>query len=98
MSLQPNDKSCVWGVNSFAQFPLRGCEFSVAAAQQIRYRMPCLTGLDAALRSGLWIAGVDWESVATARGAFSGDGLEFTRSDGASAKGPRVMKRAATLR
>ena len=56
---------------------------------------PCLTGLDEAFNSGLWIAAVGRESVATAPGASSKDEVEFTCPDWAIAEGPRVMKNAA---
>ena len=37
---QPDDKSRVWGVNSFAVLPMFGGQFSENVAQQCGFRMP----------------------------------------------------------
>ena len=96
MPVQPDGMSCVWGVDLFARSPPHGGEFAVAVEQQIR--RPCLTGLGAALNSGPWIAVADPEPAVAAPSAPSGNEVEFTRPDGAVAKGPRLPENAAVLR
>ena len=77
---------------------MRGSEFSADVAQQIGRRARCLAGLDTALNSGMWIAVADQESVVSVPCASSEDVVEFTRPDGVSATGQRIMTNAATLR
>ena len=79
MPLRPYGKSRVLAANSFARLPVRGGQFSVGVAQQIGYRKPRLTGLGAAMNPGLWIAAVDRESLATARGALATDEMARSR-------------------
>ena len=95
---QPDGESRAWGADSSAQLPLRGGEFSPDAAQQIGYCMARLKAVDTALNSGMRVAVVDRGAVETAPGASPKDVAEYTRPDGVSARGPRVLKTAATLR
>ena len=76
------------------------------AARQVGHRRPRLAGLDTALSSGLWAAAVDRMSVVTAPGASPTCDKKVSRTcdkevprpGGTVARGPRVMKNAATLR
>ena len=65
MPAEHHGKSRVWAVDSRAQRPAHGGDSPVGVSQQIGYRTPCLTGLGAALNSGLLVAAVDRESVVT---------------------------------
>ena len=82
MPLQPDGVSRVRGVNSLARLPVRGGAFSQDVALQIGYCTQCLTGLDAALNSVLWVAIVCRVAVATAPGAAVQGDVEHRRSAG----------------
>ena len=84
---EPGGRSHVWAVNSFSRLPARGSVFSGSVAQQIGYRTPLLEGLDAALRSGPWVAATFCGSAATTPGASPSAGGEFVGPDDALMKG-----------
>ena len=93
----PDGKSRAGAVNSVAPLPENGQECPVGVAQQIGCRTPRLTGFDAALNSGLWVAAVGRDSVATVTGGIPTCGEDYARPDSRVVKGTRVMKNTATL-
>ena len=66
ISAQPDDKSRVWGVNSFAALPAFGGKFDEAVAQQCGRRMPAASRNVKGTHSGLRLAVVDPDATATA--------------------------------
>ena len=64
--VQPDDKSRVCGVNSFAALPMFGGAFGEDVAQQCGYGMPASSGQEKGAHSGLWLAAVDPDATGTA--------------------------------
>ena len=60
------------------------------AARQLEYRIPCLTGSDAALNPLFGAAMVDRDAVATVPGPSVEEIAEYMRPDGVTATGPQV--------
>ena len=71
LPVQPDDKSRVWGANSFAVSPMFGGQFSEKVAQQRGFRMPAASFQEKGNHSGLWLAAVGHEAAATAPGMVS---------------------------
>ena len=69
--VQPDDKSRVWGVNSFAASPAFGGAFNKDVAQQSGYPMPASSRQEKGTHSGLRLAAVDPDAPVTAPGVAS---------------------------
>ena len=89
---QPDDRSHVWGVNSFAALPMFGGMFCEDVAQQRGYRMPVAYRQETGARSGLCVAAVDPDATVTAPAVAS-----YEREEAAGGASSEASKNADVL-